>query len=182
MDGFTIASCIASCAEETIAYNDVPTVLIGPYFPHETLSIKEFISFRLPSLQTHVKNPSSYLSSKLPSMDILSENDMCSLDHPSQLDMKRLVVIFNPDDENPFISVEIGPCCVPIVVLEIWRVHLQLWDLQNLWKDSLRQAESLMMQCPSQWPAIHISVDLHVADGMKRFKAFQVLGEVLLGS
>src|SRR5258705_2594510 len=62
MDGFTIASHIASCAEETIAYNDVPTVLIGPYLPHETLSIKEFISFRLPSLQTHRKNPSSYLS------------------------------------------------------------------------------------------------------------------------
>src|SRR5258705_421167 len=108
MDGFTIASCIASCAEETIAYNDVPTVLIGPYFPHETLSIKEFISFRLPSLQTHINNPSSYLSSKLPSMDILSENDMHSLDHPSQLDMKRLVVIFNPDDENPFISSWLG--------------------------------------------------------------------------
>ena len=97
-------------------------------------------------------------------------------------DMKRVIVNFNPNDETPFISFEIDSYCVPIIILEIWEVHFQLWDLQNMWKDSLRQAESLMMQCPSQWPAIHISVDLHVADGMKRFKAFQVLGEVLLGS
>src|SRR5260370_40750681 len=40
-------------------------------------------------------------------------------------------------------------------MLEICEVHLQLWDLQNMLKDSLRQAESLMMQYPSQQSTIN---------------------------
>ena len=63
-------------------------VLIGPYFPHETLSIKHFISFMLPSLQTCLKNPSSCLNNKEPSKDTLSEDDLHLLVHPTQLDMK----------------------------------------------------------------------------------------------
>jgi len=120
MDGFTLANCITSCVEKAISFKNIPTVLIGPYFLCETLSIKEFISFRLPSLQPCIKNETLYLSSKSPSMNILSEDGICLLDHPSQLDMKRLIAIFDPDDEHPFISVEIGSHCVPIGILEIW--------------------------------------------------------------
>ncbi len=45
--------------------------------------------------------------------------------------------------------------CVPIIILEIWEVHFWLWDLQNMWKDSLRHAENLMMQYPSQQSTIN---------------------------
>src|SRR5260370_41830604 len=114
MDGFTLANCITSCVEKAISFKNIPTVLIGPYFLHETLSIKEFISFRLPSLQPHIKSQSSYLSSKLPLMDTISEDEIHSLDHPSQLEMRRLIAIFDSDDENPFISIEFGLCCIPL--------------------------------------------------------------------
>ncbi|KAF8334767.1 uncharacterized protein EI90DRAFT_3121263 [Cantharellus anzutake] len=152
MDGFTLANHIASCAEETIAYNNIPTFLIGPYFPHETLTIKEFISFKLPPLQTCIKGPSSCLSNKPPSTNILSETDIRLVDHPSQHDMKKLIAEFDIDDENSLTSVEIGSYCIPIVILEIWRVHLRLWDLQN--KGGLRWMGCLAMQWPSQQCAI----------------------------
>ena len=114
MDGFTLASCIASCAEETITYNDTPTVLIGPYFPHETLSIQQFISFRLPSLQTRLKNPSSCLSSKQPSMDTLSEDDLRSLVRPTRLDMKRLEILIPLLSLLQFYDCSIPPSPHPI--------------------------------------------------------------------
>ena len=79
------------------------------------------------------------------------------MDCPSQHDMKKLIMEFRSHDENLFISVEIGSGCVPIVILDIWAVHLQLWDLQNLWKDSCRQVESLIMWCPSQWSTIKMA-------------------------
>jgi hypothetical protein len=128
---------------------------LDPTSPHKTLTIKEFISFKLPPLQTCIKDPSSCLSNKPPSTNILSEANVCLVHHPSQLDMKRLIAEFDVGDENPLTSVEIGSCCVPIVILEIWRVCLWLWDLQNLWKGSLRPAGSLTMQWPSQQWAIN---------------------------
>jgi hypothetical protein len=154
MDGFTLASHIAACAEETITYKSIPIFLIGPYFPHETLSIREFTSFKLPPVQTRIKNPSSCLSSKPPSMNILSEDDVRSVGHPSPLNMKKLIAKFDVDDESLLTSVEIGSCHVPTIILEIWRIHLRLWDLQNLWKDMLRQAGNLAMRCHSQRSAI----------------------------
>jgi hypothetical protein len=159
MDGFALASRISSCAEETIVYKDIPTFLIGPYFPCETLSVSEFIAFKLPSLQTHIKNPTSRLSNKQPTMEILSKDGIRLINHPSQPDMKRLIAEFDPDDETPSISVEISSCYVPIIILKIWKAHFRLWDLQNLWKDSLRRAESLITRCPSQRHAMKAAQD-----------------------
>jgi hypothetical protein len=154
MDRFALASHIASCAEETIAYKNIPTFLIGSYFPRETLSVSEFISFKLPSPQTRIKNPASCLSNKEPSVEILSEDDIHLMTCPSRSDMKRLIAEFDTEDENPSVSVEIGSYYIPIIILEIWGVQLRLWDLQKLWKDSLRWAWSLIIQCPSQQHAI----------------------------
>ena len=83
---------------------------------HETLSIQQFISFRLPSLQTRLKNPSSCLSSKQPSMDTLSEaeDDLRSLVRPTRLDMKRLEILIPLLSLLQFYDCSIPPSPHPI--------------------------------------------------------------------
>ncbi|KAF8319514.1 uncharacterized protein EI90DRAFT_3132519 [Cantharellus anzutake] len=183
MDGFSLARRIAACTGEAITYKNLPTLLIGPYFPHETLSIREFIAFQLPPIPVHTKSPNACLSHKPPSTKIFSENDVRVLDCPSRLDVEGLITELDMDDENPLTSVEIGSSCIPIIILEIWRIHFQLWDLQNLWKDSLKQTEDLIKKDPGQQFAIQAAQRrLTLCQWNEEIQGFSSIGQSAIGA
>ncbi|KAF8314562.1 uncharacterized protein EI90DRAFT_3022271 [Cantharellus anzutake] len=68
MDSFAL-----SYTDEPVLYSGIPNAIIGPYFPRHTLSITEFLQFKLPSLQTNLQSTSTCLSNHPPSIPELAE-------------------------------------------------------------------------------------------------------------
>jgi hypothetical protein len=117
MDGFALAHHIMLCAEDTILYSDIPSTLIGPYFPEESLSITQFLRFNLPILKTSLHGSAANISHHPPSINELSECDLCGMHCPPHSVIKKLISEYDPDIHNPSHSVNIDSRYVPINIL-----------------------------------------------------------------
>ena len=134
MDGFALTQHICSCTDELVLYNDIPSTLIGPYFPHGTLSVTEFLKFKLPSFQA-LQRISASLSCCPLFIQELTKSNLRSMPCPPHHVINSLISNYNPDDPN-LCSVKIDTHHVPINILWIWEVVFQIQSVWRMWKES----------------------------------------------
>ncbi|KAF8329691.1 uncharacterized protein EI90DRAFT_3124926 [Cantharellus anzutake] len=154
MDGFALARHICSCTDELVLYSGIPSTLIGPYFPNETLSVTDFLKFKLPSLQGNLQIISACLSHCPPSTRELTESDLRSMLCPPRPVIKSLIYNYDPNDPNPPCSVKIGTHYVPINILRIWEVLFQIQSIRKMWKESEAHVEALAGCQPTHHVAV----------------------------
>ena len=153
MDGFSLTHHICSCTAELISYNGIPKALIGPYFPNETLTVIEFLQFKLPSFQTNLKT-TTCLSHCPPSIKELTDDELWNIPCPPSPQIKVLISQYDPSNVNPPCSVKIGIHYVPISILCIWDVLLQVQKVQRFWKESGTLVEAWANEHPAHRIAI----------------------------
>jgi hypothetical protein len=159
MDGFSLACHICSCTDEPISYHGISKALIGPYFPNETLTVAEFLRFKLPSFQTNLQTPACLSHCPL-SIKELTEHELRSMPCPPCPVVKALISQYDPDHANPLHSIKIGIHYTPINVLHVWEILFQVQNVQRFWKESGRLVEA--------WANYHSADHIAIMAAQKR--------------
>ncbi|KAF8309944.1 uncharacterized protein EI90DRAFT_3024756 [Cantharellus anzutake] len=128
-------------------------MLIGPYFPKETLSVAELLRFKVPSLQTNLHS-CACLSYHPPSIRDIIESDLRNTHWPSYPAINNLISEYESNFDNPPCSVKFGTCYIPIKILQIWETLFRVQNLQKVWKESEVQVRKLANRYPAQRVAI----------------------------